>query len=130
MNYEISVFNSGNIPDNYLLESDDNQAWSLSLENYTLENVAPSENLMTTLSVTIPENADPGTKNNIVVTATSQENFQIIDSTSCIAEVIKQQPADEEEPQEQGRETLTVFVTLLVVLLAILAFAVWWRKRE
>jgi hypothetical protein len=42
-----------------------------------------SENV--TLTVTIPENAEPGAEDSIIVTATSQENEDISDNDSCIA---------------------------------------------
>jgi hypothetical protein len=82
--FEVMVKNTGSTSDNYLLESVDNSGWTLELENNVLE-VPAGGNRTTTLTVTIPENAEPGADDSIIVTATAQENENISDNDSCIA---------------------------------------------
>jgi basic membrane protein A len=53
-----------------------------------LDNVQPSENRTATLIVAIPENATPGTRDNITITATSTENAEVSGSAACIAQVL------------------------------------------
>jgi len=87
LNYEVTVKNTKDVPDNYLLENADDSGWTLKLENAVLE-VPAGENRTTTLTVTIPENAEPGTEDNITVTATSMADNTMSDNDSCIAHVI------------------------------------------
>ena len=83
----VTVKNTGSTADNYLLENVDNSGWALELENSVVE-VPAGENRTTTLTATIPENAEPGTEDLITVTATSMENENVSDNDSCIAHVI------------------------------------------
>ena len=83
----VTVKNTGSTADNYLLENTDNSGWALELENNVIE-VPAGENRTTTLAVTIPENAEPGTEDFITITATSMENENVSDNDSCIAHVI------------------------------------------
>ena len=87
LNYEVTVKNIRNVTDNYLLENVDNSGWTLELENSVLE-VPARENRTTTLTVTIPENAEPGTEDNIIVIATSMAENTVRDNDSCIARAI------------------------------------------
>jgi len=83
----VTVKNTGSTAENYLLENVDNSGWALELENNVIE-VPAGENRTTTLAVTIPENAEPGTEDLITITATSIENENVSDNDSCIAHVI------------------------------------------
>jgi hypothetical protein len=87
LTYEVTVKNTGDFTDNYLLENADNSGWILELDNRRLDNVAPGENRTTTLTVVIPENAELDAEDNINITVTSMENPGVSDSASCIARV-------------------------------------------
>jgi uncharacterized repeat protein (TIGR01451 family) len=86
LNYVVTVFNTGNVGDTYTLENTDNEGWTLALDNALLT-IPPWENKMTTLGVTIPENAIPSTEDNIIVIATSTENGEVSAENSSIAHV-------------------------------------------
>jgi len=82
--YTLTVKNDGNVDDIYDLAASDTKGWGPSIpENIS---VPAFENGTTTLSVTIPENAAPLEEDNITITATSRENAQVSDSSSCIAQ--------------------------------------------
>jgi uncharacterized membrane protein len=83
----VKVSNIGNVKDNFNLSLSDNENWSPTLDNYRFDNVAPGENRVTTLRVTIPENAKPSTEDNITVTSTSQTDNTIKDNDSCLVHV-------------------------------------------
>ena len=85
LSYAVTVVNTGNVPDNYTLTVEDNADWGPWLSENRLENLWPGENKPATLIVTIPENATPGTEDNIVVEATSEENANVSETASCIA---------------------------------------------
>jgi hypothetical protein len=85
LDYIVTVVNFGNVEDNYDLTVSDNAGWTIKLSDNLLENVPAGENRRVTLRVTIPEDADNGTEDNITVTAISQENSQISANASCIA---------------------------------------------
>ena len=85
LSYAVTVVNTGNVPDNYTLTVEDNAGWGPWLSENRLENLWPGENKPATLIVTILENATPGTEDNIVVEATSEENVEMSDTASCIA---------------------------------------------
>jgi len=85
LSYTVKVTNEGNVVDAYDLRPSDNAGWGPSLSENLLENVSPLENRTVTLIVTIPENARPGTKDNITVTATSRGDNTKSDNASCIA---------------------------------------------
>ena len=85
LTYTVTVANTGNVPDTYTLENSDTMGWSLGLGNTSLE-VPESENRTTTLTVAIPENTIPGTRDNITVRAVSQSDNTVTDSDSCIAQ--------------------------------------------
>ena len=88
LNYLVTVKNTGNLgDDNYDLTVIDNESWSPSLDNSSLS-IPAGENRTTTLRVTIPENAENCTRDNVTVTATSHENAQVSDSASCIAHAV------------------------------------------
>jgi len=85
LSYTVKVTNEGNVMDNYDLRPSDNAGWGPSLARNLLENVSPRENRAVTLTVTIPENAKPNTKDNITVTAISKADNAFRDNASCIA---------------------------------------------
>jgi len=94
LNYTIIVSNTGTLNDSYNLTFSDNidgsAYWenSISLDNSLLA-VPSGENRTTTLRVAIPDNAPPGTDDNITATATSQADNTVENSASCIAHVAR-----------------------------------------
>jgi uncharacterized membrane protein len=86
LTYTVTVTNTGTVSDTCMLEKSDNSGWSLSLDNTSLT-VPRNENRTTTLRVTIPDNAENCTRDNITVTATSADNT-VKDNASCIAHAI------------------------------------------
>jgi uncharacterized membrane protein len=88
LSFTVGVKNTGNITDSYDLTVLDNLGWNPSLAENSFENVAPGENRTTTLTVSIPDNADPGTEDNITVTATSRENASVSRSATCLARAL------------------------------------------
>jgi len=87
LSYTVAVTNAGNIIDNYDLSVSDNARWSPSISEDTID-VPAGENRTVTLSVTVPDNAASGTRDNITVTATSQENGAITASASCVGRAL------------------------------------------
>ena len=85
--FTVMVTNIGNIVDNYDLAVIDNLGWGPALSENSLGNVQPSEDRTVTLSVTIPENAEPCTKDNTIVIAVSRTDPGVSDNDSCIAHV-------------------------------------------
>jgi len=85
LEYTIIVFNAGNVEDNYELTASDNENWSPTVSPALLT-VPTGENGAVTLSVTVPENAEPCTRDNIIVTATSHGDNTVKDNASCIAQ--------------------------------------------
>jgi hypothetical protein len=85
--FTITVSNTGENDDNYNLTADDDAGWGLELENEVLE-IPAGENRTTTLTVIVPKDAEPGTKDNIIVTATSMADNTVSDNDGCIAHVI------------------------------------------
>jgi len=83
LSYTITIKNTGNIEDNYILTVNDNENWNPTLDNAWLV-VPRNDNGTTMLRVTIPENAMPCTGDNITVTATSVPDG-VSAENSCIA---------------------------------------------
>ncbi|MCK4405050.1 MAG: right-handed parallel beta-helix repeat-containing protein, partial [Hadesarchaea archaeon] len=86
--FTVKITNTGNVADNYDLAVIDNLGWAPTLSENSIENVQPSENRSVLLSVAIPENAEPGTEDNITVIAISRANPEVSDNDSCIAHVV------------------------------------------
>jgi len=80
LNYTVTVTNTGNVDDNYNLKVVDNENWNPSIVSSIA--VPAFENQMTTLTVTIPENAIGCL---LTVTATSQGDNTKSDDDICIA---------------------------------------------
>jgi len=86
--FTVKITNTGNAVDNYDLTVSDNLGWSPTLSENWLENVQPSENISVALTVTIPENAEPYTEDNITVIAISRGDLGVSDNDSCIVRVL------------------------------------------
>jgi parallel beta-helix repeat protein len=87
LTYTVTVTNTGNVVDNYTLSVGDNSNWGPSVSPESLI-VLPSASDNAALSVTVLENATPGTVDNITVTVTSQMDNTVIDNDFCIAYVL------------------------------------------
>jgi len=84
LTYAVTITNTGNAPDTYDLVATDNSGWSPSVFPPSMT-LAPGASDNATLSVTVPMNAMGCTQDNVTVTATSQADNAVSDSTSCIA---------------------------------------------
>lgn len=80
--FTVTINNGGREADNFLLEAIDNLEWDMTFDEDLLE---VPENLSSTtmLTVTIPENVEIHTQDNILVTATSQREPTLILDASC-----------------------------------------------
>jgi len=85
LTYRVTVKNTGNVRDSYVLTVSDNMNWGPKLSDNRLDNVQPGENKITTLSITIPGGAVHDARDNIIVVANSLENAEVKDNASCIA---------------------------------------------
>ena len=85
LNYTVMVKNAGLENSTYNLENRDDAGWSMTLDKVQFENVPPGENRTATLTVTIPDNASPGMRDNVTVIATVMENENIRGDASCVA---------------------------------------------
>jgi hypothetical protein len=86
LSYIVTVKNIGTEDNSYNLIVSDNMNWNLAPDDNRFDNVAPGENMVTTLRVTIPENAIPDEIDNITVTATSLTDNTVTASSSCTAQ--------------------------------------------
>jgi parallel beta-helix repeat protein len=84
LEYTVSVVNLGDVEDHYSLTVSDNAGWAPTLSDNSLV-IPAGENRTTTLTVVIPENALPGTEDNITVAAISQFDNTVSASANCIA---------------------------------------------
>jgi uncharacterized membrane protein len=87
LTYTVTVKNTGTASDTYSLTTADNAGWSRTISPASLP-LAASASGTATLSVTVPENALEGTRDNIIVRATSTENTEVWAENSCIARAI------------------------------------------
>lgn len=85
LTFAVTVTNTGRYADNYDLVVTGDAGWGATLSENVLLNVEGGASGTVTLSVIIPEEAAPGTKDNIIVTATSQTDLNISDFASCMA---------------------------------------------
>jgi len=88
LSYSITIINTGNLDDNYTLTVDDNSGWGPMVSPTSLTIAAGSSD-NAALSVIIPENATPCTRDNIIVTVISMSDPTVSASTSCIAHRVK-----------------------------------------
>jgi len=82
LDYTVTVKNTGNATDNYILDASDDAGWDPTISENLLENVGAGENRVITLSVTVPTNAIGCTNDNITVTA---ENPSVSAENTCVA---------------------------------------------
>jgi uncharacterized membrane protein len=83
--FTVTVMNTSDNSDNFVLYASDNLYWGLSLADNLMDNLVPGGQRTTKLAVSIPENAAPDARDNIIVTATSSENENVTDNATCIA---------------------------------------------
>jgi len=93
LQYTVTITNMGKNVDNYTLENKDNLGWVLTLSKYRLEDIENGRSENVTLTVTVPDNADYCTEDNIIVTAISEENENVKDNDSCIAHALRRRGA-------------------------------------
>ena len=87
--FEVEVKNTGIGNDNYYLTVEDNTGWPTVLSENLFENMAFDESCVATLTVMIPDNENLiDAVDNLIVTATSQENENISDNASCVARCV------------------------------------------
>jgi uncharacterized repeat protein (TIGR01451 family) len=84
LSFTVTVMNTGHIEDNYDLTVTDDAGWGPSISPTTLT-IPSGENRTAVLSVTIPPNAIGSTEDNLTVTATSQADPNVSDSSGCVA---------------------------------------------
>ncbi|KXB07091.1 hypothetical protein AKJ54_00760 [candidate division MSBL1 archaeon SCGC-AAA382K21] len=92
LTYDVTVVNTGSDVDNFDLTLSDDAGWNPSLETALLEGVSAGESRVVTLSVTIPSGAEPCTRDNITVVATSQVDNEASDNDTCVAHAIASKP--------------------------------------
>jgi uncharacterized membrane protein len=80
--FNVTVNNAGRGADNFSLEASDNLGWGLMFSENLLE-VPENGHGTATFTVTIPENVELYTEDNILVIATSQREPTIISRASC-----------------------------------------------
>ena len=81
--FKITINNpEGRGTDNFLLEASDNLGWDLTFSENLLE-VPENSKSTTILTITIPENVELYTQDNIIVIATSQREPTLIRNVSC-----------------------------------------------
>jgi hypothetical protein len=116
LNYTVTVKNLGTENDSYDMTLSDNDNWSQTLDNTRFDNVAPGENRVTTLRVTIPDNAIPSEIDNIIVTATSLTDNTLSTFSSCTAQVpiVRSVSVSISPPSQSGANNATLTYTVTV----------------
>jgi len=84
LSYTVTVRNTGNLDDNYILTASDNSGWGPTVSPTSLF-VASGSTGEATLTVNVPENAKFCTVDNITVTATSKSDNTVSDNAWCLA---------------------------------------------
>jgi hypothetical protein len=82
--YRITVKNTGNVEDNYVLTVSDNLGWEPTLSDNYLT-IPAGENGTAALAVAVPENTTSGMEDNITVIAASLSDNEVSAAASCIA---------------------------------------------
>jgi len=91
LDYTVTVTNTGTEADTYDLSISDDQGWTLTCPSATSEiDSGESDNI--TVSLTIPEDIAPETKDEIAIIATSQNDPTTSDSATGTAVVIEEEP--------------------------------------
>lgn len=87
LEYTVTLTNTGNVDDNYLLSWSDNTGWgdNIWLEDNSLSAAKCGGENSTTLHVHIPECTEGCTEDTITVIATSMADNTVSDNDSCIA---------------------------------------------
>jgi uncharacterized membrane protein len=88
--YSITVTNTGTRADTYNLSIIDDQGWTPACPSTTSEIASVASDIIT-ISLTIPEDADLETENEIAIVATSQNDATASDSITCLAMVTEEQ---------------------------------------
>jgi uncharacterized membrane protein len=102
--FTITVMNKGNVPDGFDLSWSDTENWgdNISLLSTNLQIDVGGED-STSLLVHIPDNANPGTVDNISVTARSQQDAGVTNSDTCAVNVVfSRQVSVSISPAENG----------------------------
>jgi uncharacterized membrane protein len=84
LKYTITVKNLGDFEDTYTLSVTDDAGWGPTVSPLSLK-IAAGQFATSTLSVFVPSNALPCTRDNITVVAVSQENAKVNASSTCVA---------------------------------------------
>ena len=98
LTYTVIVTNEGSEADSYSLSVTDTQGWGPAIAQTQSTNLQNGESWATTLTVTIPSDASPCTKDTMTITATSQADSTVSDSANGIAhafEGVKLLPTDD-----------------------------------
>jgi uncharacterized membrane protein len=82
LTYTVTVMNTGNITDNFMLTVSDDQGWGPTISPSKLE-IPRHENRTATLTVTVPICAVGSTWDNITVTVTSQFTNTVVTYDNC-----------------------------------------------
>jgi len=114
LSYAVTVKNTGNVTDNYILTTSDTRGWGRTISPSSLV-IPAGENDNATLSVTVPINAIGCTNDNIKVTATSK-NVLVSAENTCVAhativrgvDVSISPPYDSAQPESDIIYTVTV----------------------
>ena len=119
LSYTVTVKNTGNVDDNYVLTVSDNENWgdNIWLEDNSLWVAKDDNENSTTLYVHIPDNAIGCTRDNITVTATSQGDNTVENSASCIAhatEIVREVDVSISPSSQSGTPGLTLSYTVTV----------------
>lgn len=93
LTFTIRVVNTGNMIDNYDLNFGDNAGWNPSISENIIE-VPSGDNHSVTLRVTVPDDAIPGTVDELTVTVTSRENVAASSSVTCLARALELRRVD------------------------------------
>jgi len=83
--FAVTITNTGNIEDSYDISVGDNAGWPIEFGLVWVKLAPYGSTMLWSLKVTVPENAVPGSPDNITVTAISEENENVRDNGSCIA---------------------------------------------
>jgi len=83
--FAVTITNTGNVEDSYDITVNDNAGWNPEFGLVWVKLAPYGSAMLWSLKVTVPENAVPGTPDNITVTAVSENDPMVMDNDSCIA---------------------------------------------
>lgn len=84
--FAVTVTNTGNVIDNYVLTVADDAGWGAMLEDNLLKNVAPGEERQVFVNAPVPDGAVEGESTVITITAISLSRSTATSSAECTAE--------------------------------------------